>query len=115
MITDVIASRPPRAVVHSQSRKTGVIPEDIELKVLNGGRSSESESDNGQFPPPTEEEQLTLRKVHGSIPWVAWLLCVVELAERASYYGASGIFSNFIQFPLPPVSRVMIANWVLVG
>ncbi len=50
---------------------------------------------------PTEEERLTLRRVSGSIPWVAYSLCAVEFAERASYYGCSDVFSNFIQFPLP--------------
>jgi proton-dependent oligopeptide transporter, POT family len=32
---------------------------------------------------------------------VAWTLCVVELAERASYYGATTVFNNFIEYPLP--------------
>jgi hypothetical protein len=50
---------------------------------------------------PTEEERLTLRRVSGSIPWVAYCLCAVEFAERASYYGCSFVFSNFVQFPLP--------------
>lgn len=40
------------------------------------------------FTAPTEEEQSILRKVPGSIPLVAYALCFVELAERASYYGA---------------------------
>lgn len=50
---------------------------------------------------PTEEERLNLRRVSGSIPWLAYLICLVEFAERASYYGCSFVFSNFIQFPLP--------------
>lgn len=50
---------------------------------------------------PTEEERLTLRRASGSIPWVAYSLCAVEFAERASYYGCQFVFSNFIQFPLP--------------
>lgn len=29
------------------------------------------------------------------------MLCIEDLAERASYYGASTVFSNFMQFPLP--------------
>ena len=52
-------------------------------------------------PRPTEEERTTLRRVSGSIPWVAYSLCAVEFAERASYYGCSFVFSNFVQFPLP--------------
>ena len=50
---------------------------------------------------PTEEEAHTLRKVPGSIPKIAYLLCIVELSERASYYGVKGVFNNYLQFPLP--------------
>ncbi|CAK5279212.1 unnamed protein product [Mycena citricolor] len=50
---------------------------------------------------PTAEEQNTLRRVAGRIPWAAYLICLVEFAERASYYGCAGVFANFIQRPLP--------------
>ncbi|KAI1774357.1 PTR2-domain-containing protein [Hypoxylon cercidicola] len=53
------------------------------------------------YPPPTEEERKTLRKVSDSIPLAAWSLCFVELAERGSYYGVGAVFNNFMQFPLP--------------
>lgn len=53
------------------------------------------------YPPPTEEERKILRKVYDSIPVAAWSLCVVELAERASYYGVKAVFNNYMQFPLP--------------
>lgn len=53
------------------------------------------------YPPPTEEERKTLRKVYDTVPWTAWTLCFVELAERASYYGVKAVFNNFLQFPLP--------------
>ncbi|KAF8205384.1 putative MFS peptide transporter [Mycena galopus ATCC 62051] len=56
------------------------------------------------YPPPTDEEAATLRKVVGPIPWVAYLLCTAELAERASYYATTGVISNFLEFPLPPGS-----------
>lgn len=65
-----------------------------------GDRTS-SIVDDELYPSPTEQEYLTLRKVADSIPHTAYLLCIVELAERASYYGASTVFSNFMQFPLP--------------
>ncbi|KAJ5171676.1 hypothetical protein N7492_004269 [Penicillium capsulatum] len=54
-----------------------------------------------EYPLPTEEESQTLRKVGASLPLVSFSLCLVEFAERASYYGAKTVFSNFIQFPLP--------------
>ncbi|OLN83306.1 Peptide transporter PTR2-like protein 1 [Colletotrichum chlorophyti] len=53
------------------------------------------------YPPPTAEERSTLRKVADSIPLTAWSLCVVEMAERASYYGVKAAFNNYLQFPLP--------------
>ncbi|KAI1471672.1 PTR2-domain-containing protein [Daldinia caldariorum] len=57
--------------------------------------------DYEEYPPPTEEERRTLRKIHHSIPLAAWSLCFVELAERASYYGVKAVFNNYMQFPLP--------------
>ncbi|KAG7771197.1 hypothetical protein KL931_000895 [Ogataea haglerorum] len=43
----------------------------------------------------------SLRRIPGSIPPIAYLICLVELAERASYYGLTGCLNNFIQRPLP--------------
>ncbi|KAE8352492.1 POT family-domain-containing protein [Aspergillus coremiiformis] len=57
--------------------------------------------DSDEFPEPTEDEHNTLRKVAGSLPIVAYSLCLVEFAERASYFGSQTVFSNFIEFPLP--------------
>ncbi|CAE7208615.1 unnamed protein product [Rhizoctonia solani] len=50
---------------------------------------------------PTEEEKRTLRRVAGNIPISAWLVVIVEFAERFSYYGTTGPFVNYIQRPLP--------------
>lgn len=50
---------------------------------------------------PTSEELSTLRRVSDSIPWAAYMIAFVELAERFSFYGASVVFTNFIQQPLP--------------
>ncbi|WYZ40934.1 hypothetical protein EsH8_IV_001275 [Colletotrichum jinshuiense] len=57
--------------------------------------------DDEAYPPPTAEERSTLRKVADSIPLTSWSLCVVEMAERASYYGVKAAFNNYLQFPLP--------------
>lgn len=57
--------------------------------------------DEYRYPPPTDEERRTLSKVADSIPAVAFWLCAVEFAERASYYGVQTVFSNFTEFPLP--------------
>lgn len=53
------------------------------------------------YPAPTEEEARILRKVSDAIPRTAFMLCIVEFSERASYYGVKTVFSNFMQFPLP--------------
>jgi hypothetical protein len=50
---------------------------------------------------PTDEELETLPRVAGSMPWTSYLLCGVEFAERASYYGCKQVFKNFIRAPLP--------------
>ncbi|RDW69243.1 hypothetical protein BP6252_08263 [Coleophoma cylindrospora] len=50
---------------------------------------------------PTEEELATLPRIAGTMPVSAYLLCGVEFAERASYYGCKQVFKNFIRAPLP--------------
>lgn len=46
---------------------------------------------------PTEEEMETLRHVSEKIPFRCWLIAIVELAERFSYYGLSAPFQNYMQ------------------
>ncbi|KIO00630.1 hypothetical protein M404DRAFT_29323 [Pisolithus tinctorius Marx 270] len=53
---------------------------------------------------PTEGELIALRRVSDTIPWTVYMIAVVGLAERFSYYGATAVFVNFIQQPLPPNS-----------
>ncbi|EGN94531.1 hypothetical protein SERLA73DRAFT_171508 [Serpula lacrymans var. lacrymans S7.3] len=53
---------------------------------------------------PTDEEKVTLRRVTDSLPWNAYLIAVVELAERFSVR-SSVVFTNYIQQPLPPGSH----------
>lgn len=50
---------------------------------------------------PTEEELSVLRRVPGSIPVIAYLICVVEFCERASYYGVQPLISNYVNRPFP--------------
>lgn len=50
---------------------------------------------------PTEEELKTLRRVPGRLPAVAYLICVVEFCERASYYGVQPLIANYVNRPLP--------------
>jgi dipeptide/tripeptide permease len=50
---------------------------------------------------PTEEELAVLRRVPGSIPIIAYLICVVEFCERASYYGVQPLIANYVNRKLP--------------
>lgn len=50
---------------------------------------------------PTEEELAILRRVPGTIPIIAYLICVIEFCERASYYGVQPLISNYVNRPLP--------------
>ncbi|SMN22300.1 similar to Saccharomyces cerevisiae YKR093W PTR2 Integral membrane peptide transporter, mediates transport of di-and tri-peptides [Maudiozyma saulgeensis] len=45
---------------------------------------------------PTQEEMDTLRHVSGHIPFRCWLIALVELSERFSYYGLSAPFQNYM-------------------
>ncbi|KAJ4339308.1 peptide transporter ptr2 [Ascochyta clinopodiicola] len=49
---------------------------------------------------PTAEEKRTLRRIGDPLPKAAFLVAIVELCERFTYYGASGLFQNYIQRPL---------------
>lgn len=51
---------------------------------------------------PTAEELKTLRRVAGSLPLTAYVLCFVEFCERGSYYSATAVISNFVNRKLPP-------------
>ncbi|KAK4142828.1 general substrate transporter [Dichotomopilus funicola] len=50
---------------------------------------------------PTEEELAVLRRVPGTIPIIAYMICIVEFCERASYYGVQPLISNYVNRPLP--------------
>ncbi|KAE8193398.1 hypothetical protein CF328_g5059 [Tilletia controversa] len=63
-----------------------------------------STHDDQGHPFPTEPEIDSLRRVPASIPVAAFLIALLELAERLSYYGAVQVFQNFVQRPLPSCS-----------
>lgn len=61
----------------------------------NADLESLANTDDGRE--PTEAEMKSLRHVSESIPLSCWLVAVVELAERFSYYGLSTPFQNYMQ------------------
>ena len=50
---------------------------------------------------PTAAELSTLEHVSDTTPLAAWLIVICELCERFAFYGLSGLFQNYIEFPLP--------------
>ncbi|KAA8894356.1 POT family-domain-containing protein [Sphaerosporella brunnea] len=64
---------------------------------LEATHSIKEDSDERE---PTPEELATLRRIGDKIPYTAWLVAVVELAERFTYYGLTGPWQNYMQNPL---------------
>ena len=87
--------------VISPDRKGSIVSYDKAQLDISVADAAQTQEPGYLGPAPTDEEFRTLRKVAGKMPSVAYTLCAVEFAERASYYGVSQIFSNFVQFPLP--------------
>lgn len=73
--------------------------------------SNSNDSDNFAVqmlpgPEPTEEELRTLHKVGDRLPIATWLVALVELCERFTYYGLSGPFQNYMQIPRHGANQV---------
>lgn len=49
---------------------------------------------------PNEDEKATLRHVAENLPLSAWLVAIIELCERFTYYGMQGLFQNYVNNPL---------------
>jgi len=85
-----------------ESRKNSVVVQDMaggEIKVPNTdvmekGMDGASTNDGDE---PSEHELKTLRRIGESMPISSYLIAVVELCERFTYYGAQGLFSNYIR------------------
>ncbi|KAI9496064.1 POT family-domain-containing protein [Zychaea mexicana] len=58
--------------------------------------------DDSEHPAPTEEDWKNLREVGDHVPFSAFLVILIELCERFTYYGLTGPFQNYIQQPAPP-------------
>ena len=62
------------------------------------GQPSASVCFSAESNEPTEEELATLRRVADHLPLSAFIVALVELCERFTYYGLSGPFQNYIQY-----------------
>ncbi len=64
------------------------------------GHSEKALAETPDGEEPNDEENKTLRHVAENLPLSAWLVAFVELCERFTYYGMSGMFQNYVQRPL---------------
>ncbi|KAL4974139.1 POT family-domain-containing protein [Aspergillus desertorum] len=63
------------------------------------GQSEKALTDTPDGEEPNDHENKTLRHVAENLPLSAWLVAIVELCERFTYYGMSGLFQNYVQRP----------------
>lgn len=68
---------------------------------IGAGEASSSSNTHGRLVIPTQEELDTLPHIVAKLPWTSYLLCIMDFAERASFWGFRNIFQNFIRAPLP--------------
>jgi len=59
-------------------------------------RDAEVGDETAEGDEPTEYEREHLRRVGENLPASAFLIAVVELCERFTYYGCQGLFQNYI-------------------
>lgn len=75
----------------------GSLPVDADAEDGSAHEKMGLETPEGQE--PTEQEKKTLRHIGESLPISAWLVAIVELSERFTYYGVQGLFQNYVQLP----------------
>lgn len=108
-VNDVLIQSPKLTIssLHGEverERKLSLIPREKD-SVSSGGPEEEKYVDETtiQTPEgeqPTEHEKSTLRHVGESLPFAVFLVAIIELCERFTYYGCQGIFQNYVQRPL---------------
>ncbi|CAM4754923.1 unnamed protein product [Rotaria magnacalcarata] len=79
---------------------TEPIDDSNRIKPIDNSNEIEPIGDSNEIE-PTAEELSTLEHIADRIPLAAWLIVICELCERFAFYGLSGLFQNYIQFPLP--------------
>lgn len=72
----------------------GIEPVGHEQGLSRGDAASFTTADGDE---PSDEEKQNLRMVADKLPWAAFLVCIIELCERFTYYGLSGPFQNYIE------------------
>lgn len=77
-----------------------VLGQSEEANKMEEHSDSLSKGDSGEDTPegeePNEYEKSKLRRVGENLPLSAFLIAIVELTERFTYYGCQGLFQNYI-------------------
>ncbi|KAJ6151707.1 hypothetical protein N7470_006835 [Penicillium chermesinum] len=90
-------------VSNSSDRQHGINDSPVEEIIVTKQDSIDLEKEGrptADGEEPTDDEKRALRHVAENLPASAWLVAIVELCERFTYYGMSGLFQNYIQRPL---------------
>ncbi|KAJ6084615.1 hypothetical protein N7486_011415 [Penicillium sp. IBT 16267x] len=94
--TDNVAEVTPPAYANDTSVEQVIVTD--EKRALDMDKEALSVTVDGEE--PNDDEKRSLRHVAENLPISAWLVAIVELCERFTYYGMSGMFQNYIQRPL---------------
>ncbi|KZV84008.1 PTR2-domain-containing protein [Exidia glandulosa HHB12029] len=97
--TDVLAGAAVAHIDPIDEKKHGHLEEDSDL------HESIHDGIHDGLVLATADDLHTLRRIPDKIPWNAYLIALVEMAERFSYYGSTVVFTNFIQQKLPAGSK----------
>ena len=65
-------------------------------KASVGAANLENGDETADGDEPNEFEKGSLRRVGENLPLSAFLIAIVELCERFTYYGCQGLFQNYI-------------------
>ncbi|KAK9379358.1 POT family-domain-containing protein [Kockiozyma suomiensis] len=90
---DPVISHPLAAV--DSNKKGDIIEVSQDAPAPAYEDTSKFDSDDGI----SELDLRTLRRVSDRLPPAAWLVAIVELCERFTYYGLTGPFMNYMQNP----------------
>ena len=74
----------------------------VDKELISSETSSDSKAalgDGEDGSEPSEEQRKSLRRIGDSMPLATWLVAIVELCERFTYYGCQGLFQNYISKP----------------
>ncbi|KAF4120957.1 proton-dependent oligopeptide transporter, POT family, partial [Geosmithia morbida] len=77
---------------HRKDLAGGIIESDVKKDTFTDSESGPT-ADGEE---PSEGEKRSLRRIGESLPASAFFIAIVELTERFTYYGAQGLFQNYI-------------------